>query len=234
MLRTPSHSPRRQPPLRVATVALALALAGTLAGCGETKEKTAAPSAAVKECRAQWRELGQSIVGMDEDQDPSALAARWTTILATVDYYENTATAAKCEETIENQRSAIAALRQLTEKLRPYDMTYQRSNIAASVDLYLHDPLPKAARDDEGDLVQPQPKKLVRAAAKVLEAYAETANTELGPGWEQALSVNLDDEDAVTTTIEDLDFLAQDSVAWQQCQAALQILVAAQQAQQAR
>jgi hypothetical protein len=217
-----------------ATVVAALALG--LGACGETKASSESAGAeadrAVKECRAQWSDVGETVLGMDEDTNPSAVSSRWNSVIATVEYYKTTDSAVHCQANIETQLKAVTALRQFSEKLRPYDMTYQLAQVDAAVDLYLHDPLPAAVRGQNGRLVKPPTKEAVTRAMQVLTANAAQANTELQPGWAQTSSVDLGDVTRLTTTMQDLDFLAQDSPHWRLCEEALQALVAAIRAQE--
>ena len=187
---------------------------------------------ALEQCRAQWRDVGDSVVGMDEDTNPSALASRWTSVIATVDYYRTADSARHCQTAVETQLKAVTALRQFSEKLRPYDMTYQLGQVRAAIDLYLNDPLPAPVRGENGKRVAPPGKAAVTAAMKTLGDNAAEANAELQPGWTQTSSVDLTDVDALTKTMKDLDFLAQDSPHWRACEAALQVLVAAIRAQE--
>lgn len=215
-------------------VALALGLAVVLAACGSDSDTRTDPSAerAVEECRAQWEEVGETVIGMEQDSHPSALSERWNTVIATVEYYKTVDTAENCESLVEAQLKTVSALRQLSDQLRPYDMTYQLSQARAAIDLYLHEPLPEPARNENGRLVKPPTKAAVTAAMQVLTAEAEQANAELAPGWEQARSVDLTDVTTLTKTMQDLDFLAQDSPSWRRCEEALQVLVAAIRAQE--
>ena len=219
-------------------VALGATLAAALVGCGQASgarandRATDRAGAALKECRAQWRDVGETVMGMDQDTNPSHLASRWNSIIATVDYYQTAGRAKDCQRTVENQLKAITALREFSAKLQPYDMTYQRDQLRAAVDLYLNDPLPAAVRGDDAALVQPPTKAAVSAAMQTLTANADQANIELEPAWEQTSSVDLTDVDALTTTMHDLDSLAQDSPHWRACEEALQVLVAAIRAQE--
>jgi len=217
--------------LSAAIVAL---VATTLVACGQASGSSASAKAerALKECRAQWREVGNSVVGMDEDTNPSALADRWNSVIATVEYYKTTDSAKNCQTTIETQLKAVTSLRQFSEKLRPYDMTYQLAQVRAAVDLYLNDPLPAAVRGEDGKRVPPPTKAAVAAAMQTLTDNAAQANAELEPGWAQTKSVDLTDVTTLTTTMQDLDFLAQDSPHWRACEEALQVLVAAIRAQE--
>jgi len=214
-----------------ATVALSALLA--LAGCGGEQTPKAKPvPQTVKQCQAQWHDVAESVVGLDEDTDPSALASRWTTVIATIDYYENSTAAASCQANVEAQVQAITALRQFSEKLRPYDMTYQLSRVSAAVDLYLHDPVPAPSKNAAGKPVKAPTHHQVSEAIAVLTAEAADANAELQPGWAQLASVSLDDEQATEAAIADLDSLAQAGAHWSRCQQALQVIVAATRAQE--
>jgi hypothetical protein len=218
----------------VLTAALTASLAVALGACGQRSDP--APNArsahALTECRAQWREVGDSVVGMEQDENPSALAERWNSVIATVDYYRNTDSAKDCQTRVDAQLKSVTALRQFSEKLRPYDMTYQLTQVQAAVDLYLNDPLPAPVRGENGKRVPPPAKAAVSAAMQTLTANAAQANAELEPGWAQTASVDLTDEAALTKTMNDLDFLAQDSPHWRLCEQALQVLVAAVRAQE--
>jgi len=215
-------------------VVLLASVAAALVACGGQGGSTAEAKAeqALKACRAQWHDVGNSVLGMDQDTNPSALADRWTTVIATVAYYQNTDTAKDCQDRIEAQLKAVTALRQFSEKLRPYDMTYQLAQVRAAVDLYLNDPLPDPVSDATGRKVEPPSKAAVTTAMQALSENAEQANVELQPGWEQTSAVDLTDVSALTQTMQDLDFLAQDSPRWRACEEALQVLVAAIRAQE--
>lgn len=223
---------------RTATsVAAAGALAVSLAACGQPAGSPAArgeakDARALQQCRAQWTDLGESIVGMDQDDNPSALASRWTSVIATVDYYRQTDTSKDCQANVDGQRKAVAALQQFSDTLRPYDMTYQLGQIRAAIELYLNDPVPAPARNENNKVVRPPSKAAVTAAMGTLSENAGQANVELQPGWEETVSVDLTDTAAVTRTMQDLDFLAQDSPHWRRCEEALQVLVAAIRAQE--
>jgi hypothetical protein len=222
-----SGEPRRSSATARAVLVVALVLA--VAGCGGGSKDSAAAKAAhaLKDCRAQWSDVGESVVGMDQDPNPSALADRWNSVIATVDYYKTIDSAKNCQTTIEAQLKAVTSLRQFSDKLHPYDMAYQLSQVRAAIDLYLNDPLPAPARDENHKLVKPPTKKAVTEAMQTLTDNAASANAELEPGWEQTKSVDLTDVTALTTTMQDLDFLAQDSPHWRSCEEALQVLVAA-------
>lgn len=210
-------------------VCFAAVLAAGLTGCGhDAKPDTSAKAErAVKACRAQWAEVGDTVLGLDQDPNPSALADRWTTVIASVDYYKHTDTAHDCQKLVESQLKAVSSLREFSAKLRPYDMTYQLEQVRAGVDLYLGDPLPDPVRGTDHKMVRPPTKAAVTQAMQTLTDNAQLANQELEPGWEQTKAVDLTDVAALTKTMQDLDFLAQDSPHWRQCEDALQVLVAA-------
>jgi len=212
-----------------ALVALALALTLGTAGCGSDKVATSSTGTSVAECRAQWHDVAESIVGLDGDTNPSALATRWTNIAATVSLYETTDDATSCQSNIEKQVKAIALLRDFMPRLQPYDMAFQLSRLAAPVDLYLHDPLPKPTRNAKGTLVRAPSKAAVSRAIKDLRDFGPGANAELEPGWGQLATVELTDAAAVDSALRDLDYLAQDSPNWRTCNHALQVLVRATQ-----
>ena len=208
---------------------LATAFVVSVAACGDSADSSAAAKAerALEECRAQWADVGDSVVGMDQDPNPSALADRWNSVIATVEYYQTTDSAKDCQTTIETQLKSVTSLRQFSEKLRPYDMAYQLSQVRAAIDLYLNDPLPEPVRDESGKRVSPPTKAAVTAAMQTLTDNAAQANVELQPGWEQTKTVDLTDVAALTKTMQDLDFLAQDSPHWVSGEEALQVLVSA-------
>lgn len=213
---------------------LTLTVVAGVGACGQVAQapRHANEDRAVADCRAQWSDVAQSLVGMDQDTNPSALPDRWNSVIATVDYYRTTDTAKGCQARVDAQQKAVTALRQFSEKLRPYDMTYQLGQVRAAIDLYLADPLPAPGRSATGKKTRPPTKAAVRAAMTTLTANAEAANAELQPGWQQTASVDLTDVAALTKTMQDLDFLAQDSPHWRQCEQALQVLVAAIRAQE--
>jgi hypothetical protein len=226
-----------RPPQRfraVVAVVLGAACATALVACGTSSDSSASATQdrALHDCRARWHDVGDSVLGMDRDPHPSALADRWNSVIATVAYYQSTDTAKDCQARVASQLEAVTALRQFSDKLRPYDMTYQLDQVRPAIDLYLNDPLPTPPPDERGRKVRPPAKAAVTAAMKTLTDNAAAANAELQPGWQQTSSVDLTDAAAVTSTMHDLDFLAQDSPHWRACEDALQVLVAAIRAQE--
>lgn len=212
---------------------LALTLGPVLTACGaeEPSVPTAVPQT-LEECREQWSEVGESVIGLDEDPNPSALASRWNSVTATIVLYENTESAENCQANIEAQTRAITLLREFMVTVQPYDMEYRLAQAAAGVDLYLNDPLPSPYQDPSGKTVRPPTKSAVRSAAAELSQYAATANAELQAGWAQLATVELTDPDAVQDAVADLVRLAAASPSWVACKAALQVIAAAITAQE--
>ena len=69
---------------------IGVVLALVLAACGsddQSDNDDDGPSKAALACRDQWKDLGQQVRGNDAKTNPSALAARWRTISATIEYY---------------------------------------------------------------------------------------------------------------------------------------------------
>lgn len=215
-----------------AALVAALLLGLGTTGCSEEKSRAAEPEpTGLSECREQWEDVAESVEGLDEDARPSALAPRWTSVLATVDYYVTSDTAEDCQQHIETQLEAITALRQFSTRVQPFDMEFQADQVAPDVGRYLADPLPAPVKGAKGKLVKPPTKEAVSQALDVLTDNAAAANSELAPGWGQLNALELTDETAVTTALQDLDFLAKDSPSWVTCNNALQVILAAVRAQ---
>lgn len=219
-------------PRRTAVV-LAFA-ACVVSGCGGDEEPPSASTGtrAGTACVEQWERTADSVLGLDQASSPSGLSSRWTAVIASIDYYLNSEPPADCQDLVEAQDTEIASLRQFSEKLRPYDMSYQLEQVRPGIDLYLHDPLPVPTRNENGALVRPPTKDAVLAAFRTLTAGAGSADSDLDAGWSQMATVDLDDVDALRSAVTDLDDLAQSSSSWRECEAALQVLVAAIRAQE--
>ena len=229
---TTSRTTSRTPSSALAVVLLAAVLGLTSCGSEEPGKESDADATAAAECHQQWEEVGQSVLGLDRETTPSSLASRWTAVIASVDYYENSEPTDECLDLVEKQTKEISSLRQFSEKLRPYDMSYQLDQVRAAIDLYLHDPLPEPTRDQNGKPVRPPSKEAVVRGFRTLTAQAAVADSDLEAGWKQMSTVPLDDVEALRKAVTDLDDLAHTSEAWLQCEAALQVLVAAIRAQE--
>jgi len=206
-------------------LAAGLVLLGSLAaGCGSNPGTAtpAAPATADASCRAQWAALANSIASHTPDTrehtHPSALAERWNTVAAGVDYYVTSATTKDCGDTLDNQRVSIDALIDFGNGLQAYDMEYQEEQLVGPAQAYLDGSLPHPSK---GKAVS---KQAVLLALQTLAGQAATASADLDPGWREANSVDLADHDAVEQTLSDLDLLGAHSTAYQQCRAATAVI----------
>lgn len=227
------------PRARVSRAVLGATLALVIAGCGSEGTKDDGPSKAAVECRGQWKDLGKQVRGNDEKTNPSALAARWNSVVATIDYYASSATAPGCDEAIDRQQQAISSLTEFGAKLAPYDMELRLEQVRDDAEAYAAGPRPPATTPSPKPKTKKNPKprkpKPIQApapasisdAVKTLTSQAPLATSQQGPGWQQARVVELSDAAAVAKAVKDLAFLSTESPAWRACQAALaQIKVA--------
>ena len=67
----------------VLVAALALSFGAT--SCGGKKAAGTAASTSLEDCRSQWHDVAESVVGLDQDDNPSALASRWNSVVATIE-----------------------------------------------------------------------------------------------------------------------------------------------------
>ena len=214
-------------PFRVAlVVATVLLLVPSACGKKAAEEPGAAASAkpdeATSQCRQQWADLGSTIEGAETKTEPSALAQRWNSIVATIDYYATTAKASDCGAPLTGQKAAIAALNAYTAKVRPFDMEYRFGLVRTEAEAYAtgtsaapHQPRAK------GKHAPVPPPKEVAAAVKTLAAKAPVATQDQAPGWAQAGVVELSDKAAVQKSVKDLAFLSSESAAYAACAQAL-------------
>lgn len=214
-----------------AAVLVALVAAG---GCG-TEEKPAArashsPDSATTACRARWADLADQIEGNEKQAEPSALADRWNSVVATVDYYATSASSSDCEHRLGAQKQAIDRLESFGKSLRPWDMEYQLSTVASRAQDYASDMGSKGrkgkskdARKQAGKDDLPSPSAVQKALA-ALRKQAPTATDDQGPGWQQAEVVDLAKKSAVKRARKDLDFLSHQSKAWRACDDALRTI----------
>lgn len=215
---------RRRSPGRLPLVAVVASLAFAAACGGQSGGKDATAS----QCREQWREVAQSVYEMDAEPYPSGMAERWSTIIAGAEYQRDFGDGKECDEQVDQAVASIDTLRRFSERMRDFDMEYQLQVLAPQTELYLTDELPRPSKG-----VKPPPKPRVRTAYETLQRRAAEANEQLAPAWQQALSIDLGDATQVSKAIKDLDRLAVSSPAFQDCQAALKVLVRAIKAQEA-
>lgn len=194
--------------------------------CGADQDVAPAGTSSTDElqiCRDQWDEVASNVVGLDQDENPSALRKRWSNVLATVSIYQETDTAENCEENIEALSTGITQLRQFSLRLQPYDMEFQTDRVADDVTRYVSDPLPEPVRKGK-KLVKPPTKQAVTAALATLTAQAAAANADLAPPWGQLNAIELTDTAAVESALQDLEFYAKDSTSWVACKEALKVI----------
>jgi hypothetical protein len=225
---------------RVSRAVLGAVLVVVVAGCGSDGTTEDGPSKATVACRGQWKDLGKQVQGNDEKTNPSALAARWNSVVATIEYYASSAKASGCDEAIDHQKEAISSLTEFGTKLAPYDMELRLEQVRDAAETYAAGPRPtpspsptpkdkkkkKHAKKPKAPPLPPAP-ATIAATLKTLIAQAPLATAQQGPGWQQARVVELSDPAAVAKTVKDLAFLSTESAAWRTCQAGLtQIKVA--------
>ena len=225
----------------LAGVVVALVL-GAPAGCGSSAKDShapPAPSKAAKACRAQWAQLGHDIAPEAALTQPSALPERWNSVAATIDYYRTSATATDCQDRIDQQQKAIAAIKAFSARLTGFDMQAQLALVQDAATAYAAGPWPPApsptatpGRKGKHRKKQPRPPRppkpaLVGAALTSLKAQAPVATQQQGPAWVQASVVNLDDPAAVAKALKDLQFLSTQSSGWIASQKDLALIRAA-------
>lgn len=205
---------------------------GVVTACGDSGQ---APSeahppdaaAAAVGCRERWQQVAGSLAGRDQQVNPSDLAERWTSVLATAQYYATSATAGDCGATLRAAQDTIGRIQDWSAKLRRYDVPSRFGALAPVATDYLLAPLPSPRRD-HGTVERPPTKAQVRRALTTLQDSATLATTDMQAGWDEADAVDLTDQAAVRRTLADLDFLAGDSTPFQQCAGALAVLERAQ------
>ena len=215
---------------RFVRVCAGMALVLLLAGCGSDEKPADQPSKATMACRGQWKDLGAQVRGNDEKTNPSALAPRWNTVVATIDYYVSSAKASDCGEALDRQKAAIGALTAFGARLAPYDMELRLEQVRDAAQKYAAGPRPtpspspatkkKSKKHAKKPPLPPAP-PTIAAAVKTLVSQAPVATQQQGPGWSQARVVELTDKAAVAKTVKDLAFLSTQSPAWRACTAAL-------------
>ncbi len=217
---------------RPAFVACAVAVAAfSLAGCGSSEEPRAAEptpvSKDVAECREQWRDLGETVANRAEGDTPSDLASRWTSLVATVDYYATSAKESDCDDRLVDQRKSITTLDAFSRSLRRWDLEHQLSVVESDARTYATSPRPKAPKRENAE--RPLRPADVAKALRVLARQAPRASEQQRPGWQQAAATDLSDRAAVAKARKDLAFLSEESPAWRQGAAALRTIRSALQ-----
>jgi hypothetical protein len=231
----------------VAVVLLALVLG--VSGCGSDGNggKTDGPSKEAVACRKEWKALEKKVEGRDAKTNPSALAARWNSIAATIDYYATSGSAEDCNKALGDQEKAMDALDAFGTKLAAYDMELRLDKVTDDARAYASapqrpapsaspsaSPSPKGTKkgqkqDKKKQKPPPLPPKPadVAAALKTLTQQAPLATQQQGPGWQQADVTELGDTAAVTKSVADLAFLSSESPAYRACTTALTLITTA-------
>jgi hypothetical protein len=206
-----------------------------MSGCGSNDGNDAQvdlPSKAAVACRKDWQELEKKVGGRDELSNPSALAERWNTVMATIEYYSTSASGKDCGKTLASQGKAMDALRAFGARLSRYDMELRLSVVKSDAETYAaapRPPAPKPSKAPKGKKKQkaaPRPPKPadVGAALKTLTRQAPRATRQQQAGWEQAHVTELGDAAAVRKTVKDLSFLSSESRAYRVCIAKLALI----------
>jgi hypothetical protein len=220
----------RPRPAVVACVAAVAAL--SLAGCGSAEEPPVAePTPVAKdvaECREQWRDLGETVADRVEGESPSALASRWTSLVATIDYYATSAKESDCDDRLAEQRTSITALESFAASLRRWDLEHQLAVVESDARTYATSPRPKAPKRKNAE--RPPRPAAVLTALRLLARQAPRASEQQRPGWQQAAATDLSDRAAVAKARKDLAFLSEESPAYRQGAAALRVIRSALQA----
>ena len=198
------------------------------------RREATGPDAATVDCRKQWRDLGEEVVGNESLNQPSSLASRWRNVSATLDYYAVSAKSTDCGNALARQRGAIRALEFLSARLQPYDMELQLGVVQGPAQTYASNPRPprpspSPAKKGKKPAQQPRPPKPadIAAALRTLTKQAPLATEQQRPGWQQAEVVELSDDAAVKKTLKDLKFLSAESKAFAASTKALKTIRAA-------
>jgi hypothetical protein len=197
------------------------------AGCGHPTPPppttAAGPTRDAQACRDQWHDLGTELQDRAAATEPSALPARWNSVVATVGYYATSATAADCPAALDAQRTAATALTAFSAQVRRFDPAYQLAQLRPRAATYVAGPLPKPTRV-KGKRVPPVPKRTVRTALATLTASAPRAVADMADGWHELDTLDLTNAAAVRAALADLAFLAQDSQPFRACAQAAAVL----------
>lgn len=191
-----------------------------LAACGtdETPENARGGqqqvSGADQACRDRWHDLSATVAtqaargGMVR----RVFASRWESLAAGVAYYESTATADQCDEEIDAQEQAITAQRALVDKVLPFDMESQLTNVRLG------------RREFRAVHPQVREPERVRVAYGTLGALSGAADKAIGPAVVQLADTDPTQSRTITRRMRDLVLLAQTSDVWQVCKSALRTI----------
>jgi hypothetical protein len=214
---------------------LVLGLLLAVSGCGGSDadhSQVDQPSRAAVACRKDWKGLAAKVGGRDESTFPSALAARWTTVSATIDYYTSSASGKDCGARLAEQQKAMDALQGFSSRLARFDMEKRVADVRSDAQAYAAGPRPPAPRPSKAAKGKKKPKAAPRAprpadiaaALKTLTRQAPLATSQQEAGWEQAHVAEISDAAAVRKTVKDLAFLSSESRAYRICAAELALV----------
>ena len=213
----------------VVLVLLALGLSGCGGEASPSAAATKKPDAAVTTCRGQWKDLEKTVQARSAGTTPSALAERWNSVAATVDYYATSAKAQDCDTTLAAQTRAMTALTAFARRLAPYDLELRLSRLEQRATAYAvraKAPTTKPAKRGAKAPKAPAP-KAVGLALRTLKTQAPLASRQQGPAWEQANAVDLTAKASVAKAVKDLKFLSGESKAYRTGSAAAAQIAAA-------
>ena len=191
-----------------------------LAACGtdETPENARGGqqqvSGADQACRDRWHDLG-AVVATQAARGVMVrrvFASRWESLAAGVAYYESTATADQCDEEIDAQEQAITAQRALVDKVLPFDMESQLTDVRLG------------RRELRAAHPQVRDPEKVRVAYGTLGALSGAADKAIGPAVVQLADTDPTQSRTITRRMRDLVLLAQTSDVWQVCKGALRTI----------
>lgn len=223
------------PMLRAPLPMLVLGLLLAMSGCGSddgSDNQVDQPSQAAIACRKEWKGLEKKVGGRDELTNPSALASRWNTISATIDYYKTSATDKDCGKTLATQEKAMGTLQTFSARLARYDMELQLEKVKSDAEAYAaapRPPAPKASKPPKGGKKAKAPARPpkpadIAAAVRTLTRQAPVATKDQRAGWEQASVAELGNAAAVKKSVKDLSFLSSESRAYRTCAAQLALV----------
>lgn len=206
----------------VALVMLTLGVSGCGGEASSAAASTKQPDAAVSACRGQWKDLENTVQARSAGETPSALAERWNSVAATLDYYATSARAKDCDPTLAAQTRAISALTTFERRLTAYDMELRLTRLEQGATAYAartKAPATKPSKKGAKAPKAPAPKAVGRAL-RTLRTQAPLASRQQGPAWEQANAVDLTVKASVAKAVKDLKFLSGESKAYRAASAA--------------
>ena len=222
----------------VAGAALALLLTACGSGGGSDDE---GPSKATVACRSDWSDLSKQVKGRDSKTNPSALAPRWNSVVATIDYYRSSAKSSGCEKALTQQKAAISALDTFGTTLAPYDMELRLVEVRDDAEAYATGPTPSASpapvaecqRSSQGREEEAEQAEEAEATAAATDPHGRRSRPEdahragtrghaaAGPGLAAGTGRRAQRRRGRREDAAGPGFLSTESAAYRACQAAL-------------